>query len=194
MMRRNTIILVVIFLVMLGGILYINQDSNLQTSLGMQTATPTQQPKVVTGLDLEAAETFELTSTNGSNVKVAPVVNGDKKNWYTDKNELVSMQSVGQALQIMMELQGTVSPDQSIPLDKIGLNPPQSKLTITDDKGNKGTLYIGSQSATQSNYYVKWENNPVVLVSTSQIDSILSNFAPDKLVAPTPLPNITLTP
>jgi len=55
-------------------------------------------------------------------------------------------------------------------------------------------LFIGSPTATQSDYYVKWENSPVTLVSKTQIDSLLGFFAPDSLIAPTPEPNITATP
>ena len=194
MIQRKTLILIAIFVIMLAGFLYINQDSNLQTSLGMQTATATQQPLMVIGFDLTSVSTFDLSSTSGPNVKIFPVVHNGTNVLITDKNEPVNLLSISQVIKTVTGMRGTVSPDQTVPLDKIGLNPPQAKLVLTDGKGNKGTLFIGSPTATQSDYYVKWENSPVTLVSKTQIDSLLGFFAPDSLIAPTPEPNITATP
>jgi hypothetical protein len=191
MIRRNSIVIFVVFLILLGGILYINQDSNLQTSLGMQTATATQQPKVITDVDLGTLKSYEFSSVQGLNVKVAP---NEKGEWFTDKKEPVNIQTMFQATDGLINLRGTISSDQTVPLDKIGLNPSQAKLVLSDQKGNHGTLYIGNQTVTKSDYYVKWENNPVTLISSSQIDSLLSSFAPDKLIAATPAPNVTPTP
>jgi len=191
MIKRNSIIIFAVFLVLLAGVLYINQDSNLQTSLGMQTPTPTQQPKVISGIDFSTIHSFEISQSTGYKMVIAP---NAKNEWITDTNQKVNLQAALQATQSLIDLSGTITQDQSLPLEKIGLNPPLAKIVLTDAKGNKGTLNIGNQSATQTGYYVKWENNPVILVPSAQIDSLMGSFSPNTIVALTPQPDVTQTP
>jgi hypothetical protein len=191
MIRRNTLVLVVVFIVLLGAILYINQDSNLQVKIGMQTATPTPQPKLITGFDFSSLNAVEIHSKNGPNYKIA---SNEKGEWFSENKEAVSMSTLFQSTQLLMELGGSGSLSQSLPLDQIGLNSPQAQILLTDIKGNHGTLSIGNPTATHSDYYVKWENGPVTIVSSNQIDTLMGNFSPGTLLAPTPAPGITQTP
>jgi hypothetical protein len=191
MIRRNSIILFAVFIILLAGILYINQDSNLQVNLGMQTATATQQPKLITNFDLANIQSEEIHTTNGPDFKISP---NEKGNLIANGKTPVVVDAIIQSTQALMELRGSSSMDPNTPMDKVGLNPPQTQLILTDKKGGQGTLLIGNLTATQSDYYVKWENNPITMVSKSQVESLLGFYKPETLLAITPTPEVSVTP
>jgi hypothetical protein len=157
----------------------------------MQTGTPTLQPFVITGFDLGNILSEEIHSTGGLNYKISP---NEKGVMFTQDKIPVASNALYQSTQVLMEFRGSTTIDPGIPLDKMGLNPAQTTLTLTDKNGKHGTLSIGDLTATQSDYYVKWENNPVTLVSKSQVDSLIGNYSPDTLLVPTPVPGVTQTP
>ena len=192
MIRRKSIVLFVVFLVLLAGILFINQDSNLQVKLGMQTATPTQQPFVISGFDFASLSGEEIHNASGSaNIKI--IIN-QKGEFETENKIPVNTTTLLQSTDALKVLRGTSTLDSNTPLDKVGLNQPQIQLTLIDQKGNHGTLAIGNITATQSDYYVRWENNPVTLVSKNQIDALLGYYSPDSLLVLTPAPGKAITP
>jgi hypothetical protein len=191
MIRRNSLILFGVFIVLLAGILYVNQDSNLQVTLGMQTATPTELPKITSGFDFSKLNSFTIKSQNGPNYSINMQKNGA---WVTSKNEPVMIDAVFQFTTSMTGLTRMDSVDANISLDKVGLNPPQTEILLTDSDGNHASFTIGTMTPIQTGYYVKWNTNPITIVSKDQISSILGLFTPETLFEPTATPATAVLP
>jgi hypothetical protein len=185
MIRRNTIVVLVIFLFLLGAVIYINQDPGIQTSMGMITATPTEQPKLIGDYSIETIE--KMTFTGMNNVSIEINKTGENK-WVTANNEPVSVAAWFSIFQYINTLQSSGTLDGNVPLEKIGLSPPQSKIVLVDKQGKTSTLLIGNQTASASAYYVKWNDDPIAMVANDAIGALTSAFTLENLLEPTPAP------
>jgi hypothetical protein len=191
MIRRNTIIVLVVFLVLLGAVIYINFNPNIQTNLGMITATPTEFPSVIGNYAIKDVVKIKYTDANGS---VTELTKSDGTKWVTAKNEEVSAAAWFEVFEYTNSLKSQGQLDSNTPLDKIGLNPAQQQITFTDNKGQSTTLLIGNSTASKDSSYVKWSDNPVNIVSSDSITAITNTFSPENLLQPTPTPVVLSTP
>lgn len=190
MIQRRTIILFLLFLVFLVGTIYVNQDSNLQVSLGLLTTTPTNLPELSSGFSFTGINQVEFTSTekDGPNFLIKENSKGD---WYTEDNQAVNLSAVFSIVQYFssIKLEGTV--ENNVSLDSVGLSSPSYQIIFIDKENKKNTLLVGNKTVNQSGYYVKWNNGPVSIVSGNEIDLLVGVFSNDALLVetPTPLPS-----
>jgi hypothetical protein len=191
MIRRNTIIVLVVFLVLLAVVIYINFNPNIQTSMGMITATPTEQPSVIGDFAIKDVVKIKYTDANGNATELSKL---DGTKWVTAKNEEVSTAAWFEIFQYTTSLKSLGQLDNNTPLDKIGLSPAQQKITFTDNKGQSSTLLIGSSTASKDSSYIKWNNDPVKIVNSEAITAIANTFSPENLLQPTPTPMLTSDP
>ena len=192
MIQRKTIILFLLFLVLLVGTIYINQDSNLQVSLGLLTATPTSLPNLTSGFSFSDVTQIEIQSTDKSGPNLL-INQNEKGNWFTKDNQYVSLSAVFSIVQNFssIKLEGSVNANPS--LDSVGLSSPKNKIILRNKSGKESILLIGNKTVTQSSYYVKWNDSPISIASGNEIDMLIGSFSYDTLLVNTPTPQITPT-
>jgi hypothetical protein len=79
--------------------------------------------------------------------------------------------------------------DVDLPLDVLGLDKPAYVITIRFTGGAEHTLEVGSQTPTQSGYYVRVDGFRKAIVSASGLTALLTLVAsPPYLDTPTPSP------
>lgn len=91
------------------------------------------------------------------------------------------------ALQITNELQADPS--------SLGLDAPAFVITVGFLGGAKHTLEVGDKTPTNNGYYVRLDNQRILIVTVSGIDSLINlTLNPPYLNTPTPTPTATSTP
>ncbi|MCE1253304.1 MAG: DUF4340 domain-containing protein [Anaerolineae bacterium] len=183
MIRRNTLIVLVVFLVLLGAIMYINFNPELQVKVGMTTATPTEQPRIIGSYPIDSVVNIKYTDEQGGITEIIKDADGD---WITIDNQPVSVAAWFQIFQFLNELRSIGQLDGNTPLEKAGLDPARSSLSFTDKDGKTTLLLIGNLAASQTAYYVKWNDGPAAMVDSNSLTQITNLFNPQTLVEPTP--------
>jgi hypothetical protein len=196
MIRRSTVVYIVLLLVLAGAYYYLNNRN--KTADIEVTAEVTSE---VTEAYLFTAEegtptSIRIESKTGDTVEVG---RGSDNAWtIIQPTEAKADQAAVEAAatQIMsMSILDTV-PDVDPKI--VGLETPEGVLTVNFTKGGERTVDIGVITPTESGYYVRNVDGKVVIVSKSAIDSLLGMLiAPPYLETLTPspvLPAETLTP
>jgi len=87
--------------------------------------------------------------------------------------------------------------DDQLPLDEAGLNFPAYAIELTFVGGGKHVIHIGMLTPTNSGYYVRYDNDPLYVVSKPGIDALLNLLtSPPYATTETPTPTLeeTITP
>lgn len=187
MIRRSTWVILLIFLVILGGGLYFQKYKSDKAA----KVTPTAEFGLLfAGIDQTQITGFEIDSTQG---KKFLITLGQDGNWivagypaeYTNKYSVDDMLSKIKALTVMSELETAPA------LDVIGLTSPAYTFQITLKDGQQKIAYIGNETPTSSGYYAKLDNGNPVVVTKYAVDNLL-NFLDNPPIA-TPVPTATET-
>ena len=182
MIRRNTWILLAIFLVGLGGIFWYNRQGN-QADLESQLE-PTAEPLWFIP-EVEIRELFIQDLEQGNRVRARR----DAEEGWTLLEPAGEMADIARIERAVTSLQ-LITPIDRIQTEsyaQYGLEQPryQILLSLTDDS-NKG-LMIGRQAPTGDVYYAKiGESGQVLLLRTGSIQSALDLLETPPIVTPTP--------
>lgn len=171
MIRRNTWIILAIFVVLLGGLLYLQKNP---LSISESEATPT--PTMMVSLLPEKVTSQMNTITYKLNGMTFILKKDEQGNWNTDseQGETLSSNDASTIPQLLTEayiLQYLTSePDAT----STGLSSPQAEITISDGSTILTTLRIGNPTPTDSGYYVQLDSDPPLVSPKSSISSLLS--------------------
>jgi hypothetical protein len=186
MIRRNTWILLVILVVLIGAAFYFNNQK--QKSANASTPTPAQN-FLFTTQDGNPTE-IKIEDTTGNSVDVARNSAGT---WVLKAPTAAAAnqdQAEAAATQLKsLNLLGNVQ----IGLDVVGLDKPSYIMTITFDSAKTHKVLIGSVNPIQTGYYVQVDSGPVQVADKSGIDSLVGMLAAPPYLA-TLTPTISLTP
>lgn len=187
MLRRSTVVVLIVFLVLLGVAVYLQRNPLSETT---ETAsTPTLAP------DLFAFGTATINKVRVENNegKAVELVKNGVDNWDITSMGPADASKVGPAI-TQLSTAKILSKLEPVPaLSVVGLNPPVNKITIGLDDGRVLDLDVGVETPTKSGYYVRVEGEEPVVVYRYSVISILDMLEEPPL-SPTPLITETVMP
>lgn len=191
MIRRNTWILLGIFVILLVGAWLFqrdNQDEEAQT-------TPTEGVSLLFEIG-ERTITAIRIADNQDNA-VAVMLNSDGS-WELvvpegepgDEARIASAVSQAEQLRVLSPV------ESELDLGTIGLDPAQYTIEVTYSDGSEETAYFGDETPTGSGYYAYMQDNEQLqVVNKFSVDSLLDLLNDPPIAAPTtPAPESVVTP
>ncbi len=189
MIKRNTWILLGIFVVVLGFAVYY-QNSPKKPAV---TATPTPgTTELFKAVDEKLINTLRVEAASGK----AVALGRDAKGVWTvtePKGGPTDVTQAETAVSQLLALQSISSLDPTSDLGIFGLSKPSYTVTITMNGGTKYILYIGDVTPTQNGYYVRLNQGAPDIVNKDSIDAMLGMLTNPPFVA-TPTSSASQTP
>lgn len=194
MIRRSTVVYIVILLALAGVYYYLNNREQPAAEIEI---TPEATQEVITYLfnaEDGVPTSINIAAKSGEVVEVAR----DANNAWRVMSPIEGMAEQGAAEAAASQVT-TMRVLESIPdidLDLVGLTDPDYILNITFDNGQERTVNVGVITPTESGYYVQdASGGDVMIASKSSLDSLLGMLTfPPYLETPTPSPIPTETP
>jgi len=184
MIRRNTWILLVILVALIGvAVFFNNQKKTTSTS----PATPESQLYLFTSQDGRPTD-IKIEDTGGHSVEIARDATGA---WVV-KAPTAAAASQGQAQAAATQITAlSLFGNVQLGLDVVGLDKPVYSMTVTFDNTKTHKVLIGSITPIQTGYYVQVDGGQIKVADKSGIDSLVGMLtAPPYLATLTP----TITP
>jgi len=184
MIRRSTVVYLVLLLALAGAYYYLNNRNK------------TADIEVTTEATSEVAQTYLFTAEDGTPTSIqiesktgdtVEVARGADNAWTViqpieAKADQAAVEAAATQITTMSILDTVSDIDPKI----VGLEPPEGVLTVKFTNGGERTVDIGVITPTESGYYVRNTEGKVVIVSKSAIDSLLG-----MLIAPPYLETLT---
>lgn len=182
MIRRSTLVFLLIFAVLAGSVYYFQKNESQEDA---DLVIPTQENPLllhfkgeIKGISIEhtGSGKTELTKISQSSWQVKSHENGEA--------DVSAIQAgIGQisALRIASSL------GSELALKDAGLEPPAFVVKITFDDGSQQKLIVGKETPTGSGYYVKVDDSEVFVVSILDLDPFLK-LADEPPIMKTPTP------
>jgi outer membrane protein assembly factor BamB len=188
-MRRSTVILLIIF-VLLGTLVWYMQRPGNQIEMALATATATQSESSGTLIDPNRGpiNLISIQAASGKTVSIDKSsgkwkVKVDQEDVPTDQNLADSV--AGQALDLQIVKQFETAPDPA----GTGLDKPVYNIALKLADGSLFKFNIGKATVTDSGYYASTEDGKVYILNKSTADTLIFNFAqPPILKTATPSP------
>lgn len=119
----------------------------------------------------------------------------NQNNWFIEQPSgcLYSSDSLASSIAPIQTFKVLVSMEAPPALADVGLTRPTYQMDLTFDDGSTQSMKVGSIVPTGTGYYVQVNNDPVVVVSQYNIDSLF-NLVSTACATPTPEPSITPLP
>lgn len=180
MLRRSTVIVLIVFVVLLGIAFYLQRNPLPETT---ETAsTPTTAPDLFSWGE---ATINKLRIENQEGTVVELVKNGENE-WDITSIGTANASQVSSAI-TQLSTAKVLSKLEPVPaLSVIGLDPPANQITIYLDDGRVLDLDVGVETPTKSGYYVRVEGGEPVVIYRYSITSIL-DFLEEPPLSPTPV-------
>ena len=179
MIRRPTWILLALFAVVLGAAWLLQRS---QTNKAKEEPTATPAPNLL-DMDSTMIRDLKLEEAQGKQLYLRKIGVG---NWIMTEPvrqnvDLEKVNSVVEQLVSAEVLNALLTPPSA---DQTGLDKPAYVLTITDQSGKKSVIEIGSETPTQSGYYVSKEGL-VYVADKFGIDSLVDMLKNPPVAPPT---------
>lgn len=201
MIRRSTVVYIVLLLALAGAYLYLN-NRNKTADLEV-TAVPTSE---ATQAYLFTAEdgnpsSIRIDSQDGRVVELAR--EADNAWGLKQPLEVPAEQGAAEAAASQLSAMSILDTIPEIDPKVVGLDTPQYVLTVKFASGVERKVDIGVVTPTESGYYVRNTDNKVIIVSKSAVDSLLGlldnppyleTLTPNPATEPATIPNETNTP
>jgi hypothetical protein len=168
MVRRNTLILFILFLLALSAYVLFNRQQEQQAAL--VTPTAATQPlwdidaSTITGIQVEDASgrQVRLEQMSGAWVLIHPTAEA------TDTARAASLATQLGSLTVRSLLE--IPPAASV----MGLEPPAYTIRLMLGDGSRLTAEVGMETPTQSGYYVRLNDGRVAVVNNYSLENIVS--------------------
>lgn len=194
MIRKQTWILVVIFVILLAVVFYL-QKNPLPTTGANVTPSATSPVSLLPGfgaqeimfVSIKNGDTSLQLSNNGGNWVLLP------------ENKPVDVGKAEEIRAQLADLHISANLPASFSVETVGLSTPAQTIALKNSQGKQIEMKIGKMTPTGDGYYVQVDNNNPVVVNKGTIDTLieqisLSNLAPTPTLAITPNPTISVTP
>jgi len=180
-MRRSTVILLILFLLLAALVWYTQQPDNQITKA---LATSTNTPSFMTEL-LVKPEKGPLSRVNFQDPQ-GKIVTLDKTSgiWVllpgqnAPLDQDLAESAAGHALNLLVTKTLDSAPDPA----GTGLDHPVLVVSVTLADGSQFSFSIGKETVTGSGYYVLTPDGKVRIVSKSDLDALTANFTEPPLV------------
>jgi len=189
MIRRGTLVVLAIFVLLVGATWYLEWSPAGKARV-RGTPTATGYPSLIQlgSADLMKIELKDSTGTFGIKRNL-----NDTWSFDDDQNTPADQGKIQQVLASLTGLQSMATLDTKT-LDTFGLVNANRTLTIQTTSGAI-VMKIGKVTPTSSGYYVQVDNHAPVVVDKTSMDDVLTNFSRQALLSATatPLP-VEVTP
>ena len=193
MIRRSTVVYIVILLVLAGVYYFLNNREQPQADIAL-TPELTEQVQYLFTADQGFPTDIRIESKSGETVEIA---RGADNAWALilpaeAKADQGSAEAAATQVTAMRVLDAVSDVDPAV----LGLEQPEYLLSVKFNDGVERTIHIGVVTPSESGYYVQdAAGGEVQIVSKSSVDALLTLLtAPPYLETLTPSPAATETP
>lgn len=188
MIRRTTWILLVIFLLVLGGAV-IWQRSKDQA---VAQVTPTQTLAYLFEANENPVQELTVSSADGKRVIAERGEDGiwklnEPAGQPADVGRIEEAAANAGALRVLSSLSNPPA------LNDVGLEPAKYEIRVILTDGQEHIIFIGDKTQTESGYYAFHEGGSLVVVDPFGVDSLIA-LVNEPPIALTPTPDISLAP
>jgi hypothetical protein len=186
MIRRSTVVYIVLLLVLAGVYYYLNnREQPAEIELTVEPGSEVAQEYLFTAEE-GTPTSILIESKSGETVEVA---RGEDNAWtLIQPVEAKADQGAAEAAATQVTTMRIVDKVPDLDPGIIGLDNPEYVLTMKFTSGGERTVDVGVITPTESGYYVR-ESDNIVIVSRSAIDALLGLLTnPPYLETPTPAP------
>lgn len=188
MIRRSTIVYLVLLLALVGVYVYLNNRAEPAADTELTaTIEPTAEVSYLFPAEAGTPSSIRMEAKSGEIVEIAR----DAENAWVLIQPIEAKADQGMAEAAASQVTTTRILDRVPDIDPqvVGLEVPEYILTIKFTSGVERTVEIGNVTPSESGYYVRDANDEVVIVSRGAIDSLLGLLQnPPYLETPTPSP------
>jgi hypothetical protein len=188
MIRRSTIVYLVLLLALVGVYVYLNNRAEPAANTELTaTIEPTAEVSYLFPAEAGTPSSIRMEAKSGEIVEIAR----DAENAWVLIQPIEAKADQGMAEAAASQVTTTRILDRVPDIDPqvVGLEVPEYILTIKFTSGVERTVEIGNVTPSESGYYVRDANDEVVIVSRGAIDSLLGLLQnPPYLETPTPSP------
>jgi Domain of unknown function (DUF4340) len=171
MIRRSTVVYIVLLLVLVGAYYYLNnRNKTADIEVTAEATSPATQEYLFTAED-GTPSSIRIESQAGQTVEVA---RGADNAWVLKqpieaKADQASAEAAASQITTISILDTVPNVDPKI----VGLETPEDVLTVKFTNGVERTVDIGVITPSESGYYVRNAEGKVSIVSRSAIDALL---------------------
>ena len=185
-MRRSTIIYLVLFAVVLGAAYYFNnrpEPASIEITL-----EPDAPIEYLFTLEDGIPNRIRIDAKSGESVEVAR--NAEDAWVVILPEETAADQGSVEAAVSQVSTMRILERVPSLNPEAVGLDVPEYKMILQFTSGVERTIEIGVITPTERGYYVRDENNEIMIVSKATLDSLLGllttpPYAPTETPVPT---------
>lgn len=183
MIRRSTLVLVIIFGVLL--LLAVGLQQKWFTS-GAITPTPTTIPPILDALPKDQLASIQVAIASNTTLTLSKQSDG----WIINEPTGVSVDQskVNQLISSLYSLKPDGTDLSGKALETFGITPDSQVITLKGQNSKTITLRIGSMTPTQNDYYIQADDHPAVIVPRFSLESVLKLLDPIALQATTATP------
>lgn len=187
MIRRSTIVYILLLLVLVGAYLYLNHRAKTADAETTATATPSAEVTYLFPAEQGTPSSIRVESKSGETVEFA---RGADKAWALIQPEKTkadqgSAEAAASQVTTMRVLDSVPGVDPKI----VGLEVPEYVLTVKFTSGVEQTVNVGIVTPTENGYYVRDAAGKIVIVSKDAVDALLGLLKnPPYAETPTPSP------
>ena len=193
-MRRPTVVLLIVFILLGALVWYMQQPGNsIKNALAPSTPAQSGIAELLISPDKGPISSISIQDANGKSVLIAKkdgqwiVNNGQEK--AADQSQAES--AAGHTLNLRVTKKFETAPDAA----GTGLDKPAYTISITLADASIFTFVVGNQTVTGSGYYARDSGKIVYILSKSELDSLTSYFTqPPLYITPTTGISGTVTP
>ena len=189
MVRRNTLIVVVVFAVLLAATLFWQRTKGREDSLAGEP-TPMAVNPLVIDIGEMSVTGITLQDAGRNTIKLAL---GDDGQWQLlIPNAPADSSAVDAAITQLRSLTAVTTLSSSTPLADLGLSPAQYVLVLDLDDGGQYILNIGKVTPTGSGYYVlsNASDRGLHVARKAGLDTIINWLETPPVLPPTPTPTL----
>lgn len=171
MIRRNTWVLLGVFVILLAGAIYLQRSGGLKPAAGTETPTPAEKPLL--DIQAEAIRTLKIENAQGQVVTVERQADGTTWKIVQPQTEAADANKIEPAISSLVGL-GALNPlETTVDLKVIGLESPADTITIGLSDGGQHVLLIGTETPITTGYYARLDGGAPLVISKFSVDSVL---------------------
>lgn len=170
MIKRKTLILLAVMIIMIGGFILLEQKGwvNFATKKGQ---TPTPSPLLI-NLDTNTVELITYNLVNSNNVVIQRT---EDNKWNINfEGGIVTAGIVEQLISTLNSLKPIAVLEIAPEGSATGLDDPTHILSIKLNNGTEHVIKIGNLNPLQSGFYVQIDFGKVVLINKGSIESLIA--------------------
>ena len=194
MIRRSTVVYIVILLALAGVYYYLNNREQPAADIEVTPEATLEEPVYLFTAADGVPTSIHITSETGEVVEVARDADNSWKVMLPIEG--TADQGAAEAAASQVTTMRVLESIPDIDLDLVGVNEPDYTVNIQFSNGQERTLNIGVVTPTESGYYVQdASGGDVLIVTKSSLDALLGMLTlPPYLETPTPSPMPTEMP